>query len=467
MNPRSLPPAPASPERRTLLAPITALFAVAALTLLPGCDRVTSLFRGTPPATTPAFVHQFRHCPAETHHAIFLSATAFLCNSDDQSFGIPMVRVLPGILQAAGIDPKRITALELLMIGKDTGFLLSTPDASRVIDDLARQRVPSRDFHGDTLYSLTDSPEDPAQHPWGWVLLEPNLLAVGRTAALEEILHTTRGRNETLAQARPELHPLMRTGAGCDNQSYTFFPRKAGEALEAIRDLLTTLGFDPDYLGFFPMPRGFLSGTVVGKSKAFGFIAADLGNTALARVFTRWGRLVGIFVRAGVLEGLPDIDKTDIDQESGMLRIAFHIRRSVWDRQWTKLHEDAARWERLQIDHDKYSRTARQLLAPGTAFELATGTPGRTGDAVRAEVIERTWDGSRIAFRMRLGTPGSQEAITNFGIIPGLQGTNSPQFHLIVNAGATNEHRLRIEGNRLVGQLTHLKASIEWRPVTR
>lgn len=81
-----------------------------------------------------------------------------------------------------------------------------------------------------------------------------------------------------------------------------------------------------------------------GKSKAAGFLAFDLGNAALARFIVKWGKLLSLGMHFGLLENLPEIDHTEVDQEAGMVRILLHMRGTMWDANLVSLREKSLEW---------------------------------------------------------------------------------------------------------------------------
>lgn len=308
-----------------------------------GCDRQ--------PAAVTKPRSEFRFCPPETYRVSFLKDPTFLFQTDDDTFGFPLVGFLPGLLKDVGLGRERVTRFQLTQVAEHTAFLLHTPEARSVMDRLKTRGLATRHVEGDVLYELAQPVEEPARGAWAWVQVEPEVVAVGNVHALEEILHTARGRHEDLDASRPELHQLLRTGAGCDSATYVFIPRKGLEVLGGIHDLGALVGIDSAFLGLFPVPQGMLMGATRGKTRALGFMVFDLGNVALARVITKWGRVIAAATRLGIVNEFPEADRIEFDQEGGMVRFLMRFRGSVWDAELVKARERAAEWERKQEAH--------------------------------------------------------------------------------------------------------------------
>ncbi len=419
-----------------------------------GCDRQ--------PVAAIQPRSEYRFCPPETYRVSFLKDPTFLFQADDDTFGFPLVAFLPGLLKDAGLGRERVSRFQLTQVAEHTAFVLHTPEAGSVIDRLKTRGLTTRLVEGDVLYELAQPVEDPARGAWAWVLVEPQVVAVGNVHALEEILHTARGRHEDLHESRPELHQLLRTGSGCDSATYVFIPRKGLEVLGGIQDLGSLVGMDSAFLGLFPVPQGMLMGATRGRTRALGFMVFDLGNVAFARVITKWGRVIAAATRLGIVNEFPEADRIAFDQEGGMVRFLMHFRGSVWDAELVKARERGAEWERKHEARVALMAKTRPLLAPGNRFEImVTGATSR--ETAKAEVLSRDWNGNQLTLRMEAVTPTGSLVVTNYGQIVSEKAPDGSEIHVRLNTGQPNEQTLRVEGDRLVGRMPRNSATVEWR----
>lgn len=443
-----------------------------------GCDRQSAggksgTSRGSGPGTPEANTvvpappkSEFRFCPAETYNVAFVRDASILLHLDDSVWGFPLVSAVPALLEDAGLSRSRITRMESILVGKHTAFLFHSPDAVSVVDRVKARGLASRTVESDVIYGVAQQPEDPTEGAWGWVLLEPGVAGVGNMNALEEILHTARGRNENVEEARPELKRVLRTGRGCDTASYVLIPRGGLEVIDAIRKILEAIGMGTGVLEYLPKPTGMVLGGVRGKSRALAFMATDLGNVSLARMIVKWANVGIPVLRAGLPEEFPDIDKVEFDQEAGMVRALFEIRGTVWDANLTKMREKDKEWTAQAGSRAVLMSKARPLLAPGNRFEVTANVSNQV-ETVVVEVLQRAWNGERLDLRM-LKSPGDGMILaTNYGSIAAAKDADGSDIHVRINAGTSLEQALRIEGDRLVGRMVRAKGNVVWRPLSK